>query len=151
MKCEPAHYWATLTLTAPKEMAVTACDWHRHQSECVYECTKSWLSHAWLWLSVMFFVRCGEESTYIPPMIVFAKFITSGFLMYRLVAFSKQRTILLQPLPPLHKMGPILTVWNASEERQAQVALWAVLWRCCDVETDAHSFQTSSLWPNNMA
>ena len=25
-------------------------------------------------------------------------------------------------------VGPILTVWNASEKRQAQVALWAVLW-----------------------
>ena len=48
------------------------------------------------------YVHCNlwrGKYLYIPPMIAFAKFITSGFLMDRLVAFSKQRTILLQPLP----------------------------------------------------
>ena len=37
-------------------------------------------------------------SIYIPHIISLAKRITSGFLMDRLVALSKQRTILPQPL-----------------------------------------------------
>jgi hypothetical protein len=36
-----------------------------------------------------------------------------------------------QPLPPISPWGPYLTVWNASKKRQVQVALWAILWRCC--------------------
>ena len=31
----------------------------------------------------------------------------------------------------LDSLGPILTVSNASMKRKTQVALWAVLWRCC--------------------
>jgi hypothetical protein len=31
----------------------------------------------------------------------------------------------------IEDMGPyILTVWNASEMRETEVALWAALWRC---------------------
>ena len=28
-------------------------------------------------------------------------------------------------------IGPYFTIWNASEKRETELALWADLWRCC--------------------